>query len=120
MKRPLRKRIWFNKPWPGYLKPEEGFYLPKGWWKLWGRGGDEFDWHTIVLGNPVIGTVVFATRKCTGQNPECAEENEDLRAGGWNLDNDWPIDVYGHNHEDEDDKGVCNERTCLVCREEED
>lgn len=107
MKRPLRKRIWFYKPWPGYLKPDPNTFLPKGWWKPWGVGGDEFDWHTIVIGHPVIGQIVFATRPCP-RTGKCAEEVE-AYPESWR--NEWPIDMYGHNHE-----GPCANPDCY-CKE---
>ena len=110
MRRPLRKRIWFYAPYPSYLKPQEGFFLPKGWWKPYAFGGDEFNWHTFVLGHPVTGRVVFAYRKCdwTGR---CAEDAEEFE--GYFSEAEWPVDCYGHNH-----SGVCNNEDC-VCNEEE-
>lgn len=105
MRRPLRSRVWFDKPYFGYLKTKEGFYHPKGWWIPWSKGGDEFDWHTFVLGNPVTGQIVFAYAKCNGTG-DCAE---------WAAENEraeWPIDAYGHNH-----VGLCENEECY-CKDE--
>ena len=76
-KRPLSHRVWFWKPqlhWFGWrtLVP---FY----------RGGDEWDWHTIVLGWTITGRVIFATRRCSGDG-RCG----DIEV----LAPDWPADPY--------------------------
>lgn len=73
MNRPLRHRIWFWKPewhWFGWrtLVP---FY----------RGGDEWDWHTVVFGWTITGRVIFATRRCN-----CDD--------GVALLPDWPADPW--------------------------
>jgi len=65
--RPWRERVWFYRPqwyWHGWrtLVP---FY----------RGGDEWDWHTVVLGWTVTGRVVIATGRCF-QAGRCAERME--------------------------------------------
>lgn len=65
MRRPLRARVWVWRPqWHWY-----------GWGTLWpfSRGGDEFDWHTIVLGWTVTGRVIIATRRCP-QTGRCKDE----------------------------------------------
>lgn len=87
MKRPWKHRIWF--------------YRPQWYWWGWKtlvpirRGGDEFDWHTIVLGWSITGEVVIATHKCryTGACAEFDTEFPELR-----NTNEWPVDYYGHNH----------------------
>lgn len=104
-RRPLRTRIWFDKPWLGYLKPEDGFYLSKGWWKPWSQGCDEFNWHTLALGNPVTGRVVIAYKRCPGTGSEACVEHATLFPE--EFARDWPIDAYGHNT-----VGKCAEPDC--------
>lgn len=60
-RRPLRTRVWFYRP---------GDWLPG--WRLVTMGGDEHDWHTVVVGSRVTGAVVFATRLCPGTG-KCSE-----------------------------------------------
>lgn len=104
-RRPLRTRIWFDKPWLGYLKPMEGIYLPEGWWKPWSWGSDEFNWHTFVLGHPVTGRVAVAYRRCPGVGREsCIEHATEFPE---EFARDWPVDAYGHNH-----LGDCSEPGC--------
>lgn len=103
MRRPLRKRVWFYKPDPSYLRPDGGFYLPKWWWVPFSRGGDEFNWHTVVLGNPVIGCIVIAVRPCP-KTGECAEFVEECPEA---FLHEWPVDAYGHDH-----VGVCLNIDC--------
>lgn len=108
MKRPLRSRIWFYKPWWGYYWPSKDRLYPRDWWKLWWFGGDEFDWHTLVIGHNLIGSVVIATHKCPGTG-RCAGDYEELH-----LDNQWPIDQYGHDHSD---AGNCQDN--CYCKDEQ-
>lgn len=52
----MRDRIWFWKPqWHWF-----------GWRTLipFSRGGDEYDWHTVVLGWTITGRIIFAVRPC--------------------------------------------------------
>jgi len=107
MKRPLRKRIWFYKPWPGYLVPKEGFFLEKRWWRLWRIEGDEFNWHTLCLGNPVIGMLIFALKPCP-MTGECADFAKKCPE---EFSHQWPVDMYGHNTE-----GICFNKNCY-CKE---
>ena len=109
MKRPLKKRIWFYKPNPGYLIPEEGLSYPDDWWKFWQRGSDEFNWHTMAIGHVATGQVVFAIKPCpkTGDCAEIANELSDIFSA------EWPVDAYGHNHI------KCLNEYCY-CRDEDD
>lgn len=72
-RRGLRDRVWFYRPVLGWS------------WAPWRKGGDEWDWHTIVLGWPWTGQVVYATRRCpmTGR---CSDTEP--------LSPDWPADPY--------------------------
>lgn len=73
MKRPLRSRVWFCRPqryWTG--------------WSPFVRGGDEYDWHTVMLGWGITGRVIIATHRCSGTG-RCAE---------YPLGPDWPIGRY--------------------------
>lgn len=93
-KRPLRSRVWFYKPtlyWYGWptLRP------------FW-RGGDEFNWHTLVIGWNLTGQVIIATRPCDGTG-RCAD---DLADPDPILATEWPVDVHGHNHVE------CHEPEC--------
>lgn len=81
MRRPLRERVWFWKPELHWFGPKT--LLP------FGRGGDEWDWHTIVLGWTVTGRMIIATRRCTGTG-RCRDDIEEL--GG--LQPDWPANPY--------------------------
>jgi hypothetical protein len=68
-KRPITERVWFWKPsWYWY-----------GWRTLvpFSTGGDEWDWHTIVLGWTITGRIIIATRQCP-------------RTGKCTPDPDWP------------------------------
>lgn len=76
MLRPLKSRIWFYKPGPWC----PGFRLVK-------TGGDEFGWHTLVIGGRLSGAIVIAWRQCP-QTSKC--QGSDVY--------DWPIDGYGFNH----------------------
>lgn len=76
-RRPLRERVWFYKPsryWYGWrtLVPFE-------------RGGDEYDWHTIVLGWTITGRVIIALRRCP-ETGRCTS--------GEPLAPDWPVGEY--------------------------
>lgn len=76
--RPLRARVWFWKPqwyWHGWSTLVPFF-----------RGGDEYDWHTIVLGWTITGRIIIATRHCPGTG-RCAE------AAPMGLA-DWPLSMY--------------------------
>lgn len=83
MKRPLRQRIWF-------YKPELHWY---GWSTLNPimTGGDEYDWHTIVLGWTITGRIVIATRHCPGTG-KCQEDAEEY--GGLT---DWPVEKWTYD-----------------------
>lgn len=89
MRRPLKSRIWFYRP--GSWSPGLRFIR---------RGGDEFDWHTIVVGSRLTGAVIFATRPCPRSGP-CS----DLDAYEAPV---WPVDYHGHKH-----IGPCSCETCL-------
>lgn len=72
--RPLRERVWFWRPslhWFGWrtLSPVS-------------TGGDEYDWHTIVLGWTITGRIIIATRRCPKRG-RCA--------GAGPLAPDWPV-----------------------------
>jgi hypothetical protein len=77
-RRPWRSRVWA--------------YGPQWHWFGWRtlspihRGGDEYDWHTIVLGWTVTGRLIIATRHCPGTG-RCAE-----LAAEFGL-TDWPTEV---------------------------
>lgn len=77
-RRPIRKRIWFWRPELCWYGPTT--LLP------WYRGGDEYDWHTIVLGWTVTGRIIIATRRCP-QTGKCS--------GVRSLAPDWPIGYLG-------------------------
>lgn len=80
-RRPLRARVWFWKPqWHWFGKRT---LIP------FARGGDEWDWHTIVLGWTITGRVIIATRRCPGTG-RCAEDFAEF-----GLRPDWPADPYG-------------------------
>lgn len=72
--RPLRARIWYYRP---------GAWEPG--WRIIQRGGDEYDWHTIVIGSCITGAVVFATRPCTGTG-RCAERLDFGPLRSWPAD----------------------------------
>lgn len=65
VKRPLRSRIWFRRP---------TWYFST-WRPMW-TGGDEYDWHTLVIGWNVTGQIIMATRRCPGTG-KCAELGPD-------------------------------------------
>lgn len=75
MKRPIKERVWF--------------WAPQWYWFGWKTlvpirfGGDEYDWHTIMLGWTVTGRVIVATRRCP-QTGKCSDIEEPLVP-------DWPI-----------------------------
>ncbi len=81
MRRPLRTRIWFWKPQWHWFGPKT--LLP------FGTGGDEFDWHTIVLGWSITGRAIIAVRRCPGTG-KCADLDYEMA--------EWPVDGNGHNH----------------------
>lgn len=95
MKRPLKSRFWLYRP---------GAWLPG--FRFIQRGGDEFEWHTIVIGSRLTGAVVIATRPCdyTGA---CEELLDFYKEEGIPLPK-WPVDGYGHTH-----IGPCSCETCL-------
>ena len=70
MRRPWRARIWLWKP---------EWYFPS--WSPAYFGGDEYDWHTIMLGWAITGRIIIATRHCPGTG-RCAEVHPLT---------DWPI-----------------------------
>jgi hypothetical protein len=82
VRRPLRERVWFWRP--------EWYWF--GWQTLlpFYKGGDEWDWHTIVLGWTITGRVIIATRRCP-QTGKCA---------GTELGPDWPADPYSDFDDD--------------------
>lgn len=55
-RRPLRHRVWAYRPswyWFGWMTLVPVYF-----------GGDEYDWHTVMLGWTITGRVVIATRPC--------------------------------------------------------
>lgn len=96
MRRPLRSRFWYYRPFQ-YLR-----------WVPVTTGGDEFNWHTVVVGVPLVGHVVFAHRKCggTGACREFAEEFPE------EFSREWPVDMYGHNT-----TGPCAKADCY-CKDQ--
>lgn len=104
MRRPIRARIWFWKP--------ELYWFGRKTLLPFGTGGDEFDWHTIVLGWTITGRVIIAVRPCP-QTGKCAEDWAAIKSELPDLmqnENEWPVDMYGHNHI------ACG--TCDMCRDE--
>lgn len=95
-RRPLRSRIWYYRPF-SYLS-----------WKPVSIGGDEFNWHTLVIGTPLTGQLVFATGECDGLG-DCAWYAEECpEAYAYR----WPFDLLGHNAQ-----GPCDKQDCY-CQEE--
>jgi hypothetical protein len=95
MRRPLKSRIWYYRPFS--WSPGLRFIQ---------RGGDEFDWHTIVVGSRLTGAVIFATRPCdyTGDCAGLLELYEEFGT----IKPKWPVDAHGHKH-----IGPCSCETCL-------
>lgn len=107
MKRPWRSRVWFYKPQlPLFvlnILDDYEWKQPTLRERLWSlvplaRAGDEFNWHTVVIGWNITGQIVIATRGCTGKG-RCAEElaDEDI-PDHFVLASPWPVDAFGHNH----------------------
>lgn len=88
--RPWRSRVWFYKPelyWYGWKTLRPVWY-----------GGDEFNWHTVVIGWNLFGQAVIATEPCRGEG-RCAEElNDPDMKPEWVLATPWPVDMFGHDH----------------------
>jgi hypothetical protein len=82
-RRPLLARIWFWGP--------QWYWF--GWRTLipFSQGGDEWDWHTIVLGWTITGRAIIATHRCRGTG-KCAEDYREV-----GLRPDWPADPYGQD-----------------------
>lgn len=103
MGRPWRSRFWFYRPtlyWYGWAS------LRPFWF-----GGDEFNWHTLVIGWNLTGQLVIATRPCDGTG-KCAADlaDPDIRPEEI-LASPWPVDAFGHDHVE------CHDLDCY-CREE--
>lgn len=88
-RRPWRERVWFYKP-----------QIFKSWHMLdpWSHGGDEFNWHCLIIGFPWTGQIIIATKPCTGEG-KCGEDllDPDMKPE-WILASEWPLDTYGHDH----------------------
>lgn len=67
--RPWRDRIWFYRP---------GSWLP-GWRFVQWDGGDQYDWHTLVIGSRLTGAVVIALHPCRGTG-RCADQPSEMRS----------------------------------------
>lgn len=77
MKRPWSDRIWFWRPslhWYGWRT-----LIPVV------RGGDEYDWHTLMLGWTITGRVIIALRRCP-ETGRCKDAGT--------LAPDWPVGGY--------------------------
>jgi hypothetical protein len=64
------------------------FWKPQWYWFGWrtlipfSRGGDEWDWHTFVLGWTITGRVIIATHRCRGTG-KCAEDFREVGLVDW-------------------------------------
>lgn len=105
MKRPWKNRIWFWKP---------DFWLGWDMFKPFFTGGDEFDWHTVVIGFPWTGRIIIATRPCP-QTGKCKGAEEERNEFGLTLAK-WPVDMYGVNHlTGEDPAKPCRGLNTNIC-----
>lgn len=89
MRRPLKRRIWYYRP---------GSWSPG--LRIISAGGDEFDWHTIVVGSRLTGAVVIATRPCP-RSGRCSDLDGPAPV--------WPVDYHGHKH-----IGPCSCEACSL------
>ena len=97
-KRPWHTRIWFWKP-QMYFSYYWDQTLPV-WKRLVrivnpiGTGGDEYDWHTVVIGWTFTGRIIIATHPCRGTG-KCKEYAEEFGLLKWpeSHHDDWDEEV---------------------------